>query len=212
MVQAAFEGRTCAMSKGSSSAKVARTGKRLSEPLSDCARRKHEPGQKPRRKVLLVSAGGGFCIQVASLGRHCPRGIDLLIVGPDDAECRLRDALNGTSFAFRRLRFGRRQRRERTVLGSLPDLLLGTMSALEIVWRERPDAVVGIGQRAAVYFLLAARLFGIRTVFVECVTRVTKPSTTARIIAGLRLADHLYVQWPQAAQAMSGSLYRGRLV
>jgi hypothetical protein len=164
-----------------------------------------------RRKVVIVVAGGGFCLQVASLFKQAPSHIDTVMVGPEDAAPLLRNQLGDKPYHFRAMG-ARRQRRDRSLLGSLPDLILGTAAALRIVWQERPDAVIGIGQRAAVYFCIAARLFGIRTTFVECITRVTKPSATARIISWLRLADQLYVQWPEARKTLPGSIYSGRLL
>ena len=203
--------RSFAMRKETWPTKVAAISRQLAAHFQQFEPTQSSSGEKARRKVLIVSAGGGFSIQVRNLLRSCPKALSILVVGPEEAELSLRRQLDAQPFTFLSFR-GRRQRRSRTLVGSLPDLILGTLCALRIVWRERPQAVVGLGQRAAVYFLLAARLFGIRTSYVECITRVTKPSTTARIIAALRLADRIYVQWPDATRQLPGSVYGGRLV
>jgi hypothetical protein len=63
------------------------------------------------------------------------------------------------------------------------------------------------------YLLLAARALGVkRTVFIESVTRVRKPTLTGRIISGLRLADRFFVQWPHLARMYRRAEYTGRLV
>ncbi len=213
--------RSAAMATETWPAKVAAISRRLAASVAECpaarprgaAARRGSARRKPRRrKVLVVSAGGGFDVQIANFVRHCPKELDLLIVGLEGATPQLQQALDGISFAFRPLRFSRKQRRARTVAGSFPDLLFGTISALEILWKERPDAIVGIGQRAASYFLLAARLFSARTVFVEDITRVTCASATARVVAALRLADRIYVQWPQMRRELPRSVYGGRLL
>ena len=175
------------------------------------------PEKKQRKcrrqcKVLVVAPGGGFLIQVASILRMSPPDVDLLVVGPPEIESRLRSELSGRTFRFRQVPYGRRQRRQRSLLGSVPDLIAGTFSAIKLTHQERPAGVVGVGQRASLYFLIAARLFGIPSVFVECITRVTKASATASLIARLRLADHIYVQWPQTTRVLPGSVFRGRLV
>jgi len=74
-------------------------------------------------------------------------------------------------------------------------LLKGFALSLRLLWRDRPDWVVTTGAEVAVFSLLAARLFGIRTVFVETVTRRDNPTRAARIC--YYLAHHFYVQHPE---------------
>lgn len=163
-------------------------------------------------KILVVAGGGGFCRQTIGLLRHCPEHVTLVVLGPPGIEKRLRAELNGRAFRFRTIPFVRRLRRERGILASLPDVFVGTASALVVLAQERPDGVVGVCQRAAVFFFLAARMLRRPTVFVESITRVTKPSWTAQCVARFRLADMLYVQWPSATLRLRGSIYQGRLL
>lgn len=187
---------------------------RAFRPFSTDASRRTDssPQQVTRKKVLFVAAGGGFGRDTISLLKHCPRDVDLLLVGPPGIVPRIQRELDGRQFKFLKLRFARRQDRDQTMVGSLPALILGAISALELITKERPDAVVGVGQRATIYFLIAARLFGIQTVFVESIARVNQPSSTARLVARFHLATRLYVQWPQLRKTLPGSLYEGRLL
>lgn len=50
-----------------------------------------------------------------------------------------------------------------------------------------------------------------RIVFVESIARVDSLSLTGRILYQLRLADALFVQWPQLQTDNPRTLYRGRL-
>jgi hypothetical protein len=166
-----------------------------------------------KRKVVICLAAGGFAIQTVNLLRRQPKWAEVVLVGPEEARAKLdRDLSDHQGWRFVLLRPHRRQRRSRTWIGSIPDLVLGFVGAVRLLWAEQPDAVIGIGQRMAVYLLLAARLFGIRTAFVTCITRVTEPALTDRIISGLGLADRFYVQWPQAVRLHRRALYQGTLL
>ncbi|MHB0954807.1 MAG: hypothetical protein ACYC0X_00365 [Pirellulaceae bacterium] len=162
--------------------------------------------------MIFVTAGGGFRRQSAALLKQCPQNIHLAVVGPKYLEGFIRSELNERQLSFQQLPFARRQDRDQTFLGSIPAAILGTISALTVLLRERPDALVVIAQRAGAYFLIAARLLRIHSVFIESLTRVTTPSTTAKLVARFRLADRIYVQWPQLAKALPRSIYLGRLV
>ncbi len=59
-------------------------------------------------------------------------------------------------------------------------------------WRERPKLVLSTGSEIAIPVFLAAKIFRARTVFIETLTRVEKPSLTARIL--YPFADKFYVQ------------------
>lgn len=64
-----------------------------------------------------------------------------------------------------------------------------------ILVRERPAAVVSTGAEIAIPAFYLARLFGMRTVFVEVWTRVHRPTGTGRIV--YPVTDHFFVQWPE---------------
>jgi UDP-N-acetylglucosamine:LPS N-acetylglucosamine transferase len=65
--------------------------------------------------------------------------------------------------------------------------------------RERPDLTVSTGAEIAIPVLLVAKLFRVKSIYVECGAQVTTPSTTGRITYWL--ADRFYVQWPELLSA-----------
>ena len=65
---------------------------------------------------------------------------------------------------------------------------------------EQPDVVVSSGAGVAVPFIVAARLRGISTVFLEVIDRIDQPSLTARVVGPL--VDELVLQWPEQRQAL----------
>lgn len=163
-------------------------------------------------KVLFVTSGGGFLTESITIIKECPSNINLLIIGPDYLENKLRRAVKGRYFEYLKFRFSIRQDRDGGFFGNIPAVILGVMTAIEIIIKKRPHAVIAIGHRSASYFLIVARFFKIHTVFVESLTRVTKPGRTAKFISQFHLANVLYVQWSKIVEELKGSVYRGRIL
>lgn len=71
---------------------------------------------------------------------------------------------------------------------------------LAFAWRtireRRPDVILSTGAGPAVPFFLLGRLFGVRLVYVESLTRTRGLSLSGRMIAPF--AHELFVQWPGA--------------
>lgn len=67
--------------------------------------------------------------------------------------------------------------------------------AFSVLRQERPQVLVSLGAEIAVPFFYCARLFGIKTIFIESWCRVEDLSLTARLI--YPFADEFWVQWPQ---------------
>jgi beta-1,4-N-acetylglucosaminyltransferase len=80
-------------------------------------------------------------------------------------------------------------------------------------WRAlrafRPEAVLSSGPAVAVPACIAARLMGIKVIFVETASRVTALSLTGRIL--YRVAHLFFVQWPELVARYPKAIYAGRL-
>jgi len=77
--------------------------------------------------------------------------------------------------------------------------------------RRRPDCIVSTGAEIAIPVVLVGKLFGCRTLYIECGAQVATPSVTGRVMYWL--ADALYVQWPELLTAYGPKAeYRGSLV
>ena len=72
--------------------------------------------------------------------------------------------------------------------------------------RMKPRVVISTGAGPAVPFSLVAKfIFGSSIVFIESLTRVSKPSLTGRLM--YYIADHFFYQWPQLASFFPGGKY-----
>jgi beta-1,4-N-acetylglucosaminyltransferase len=80
--------------------------------------------------------------------------------------------------------------------------LLNLLRNLRVAWRvirERdPEIILSTGAGLAVPFFLVGRLLRRRLVYVESLTRIESISLSGRMV--YPLADHFFVQWPQAAR------------
>jgi UDP-N-acetylglucosamine:LPS N-acetylglucosamine transferase len=79
-----------------------------------------------------------------------------------------------------------------------PRVLSNVLEVLRIFRRERPTVMLTTGAGPGVSAAVAARLLGMRVVFVESVAAVERPSLTGVLME--LLADAYFVQWPELAQ------------
>lgn len=185
----------------------------ITERLESSAPRRGSGGPMRRKGKLLIGvAGGGFAIQSVALLARKPSDADCVLFGELTLFDRLAERFGVSGGRRRTFSFETMQTRHSGPLALARSLVLGVVSSVKVLRDERPDAVVAVGQRIGIYLLLAARLLGIRTVFVECLTRVTRPSLTGRVISTLGLADRFYVQWPEARRLYRRAIYAGQVL
>lgn len=90
------------------------------------------------------------------------------------------------------------------------DLLRATINffkALSILRSSKPDLIISTGASMSVPFLLAGRLFGIQTMFIESISRSEQLSLSGKLVYSL--VDDFYVQWPECAVRYPKAKYRG---
>ena len=93
---------------------------------------------------------------------------------------------------------------------NLPNLLRNLWLAQKLLRKHRPDMILTTGSGVAAPFIWLARLYGIPSVFVESITRITEISLTGRI--SKPFATKLLVQWPELLTKYRGTEYHGRIV
>lgn len=85
--------------------------------------------------------------------------------------------------------------------------ILNFFKAILILRKSHPDIVLSTGASLAVPFILASKLFGIRTIFIESISRSKELSLSGRIV--YPLVDEFYVQWPECVQRYPKAKYKG---
>jgi len=89
-------------------------------------------------------------------------------------------------------------------------VLVNFIEAWTILRRERPAVILSTGAGPVVPFTLVGKLLGIKTVFVETLARITRPSLTGRLM--YRLADRFLYQWQSLKPFFPEGQYGGPLV
>jgi beta-1,4-N-acetylglucosaminyltransferase len=88
--------------------------------------------------------------------------------------------------------------------------LLNLWEAWCILRRERPNIILSTGAGPLVPFAIVGKFLGIRTVFIESITRVSGPSLTGRIMN--YLADRVLYQWPCLERFFPRGVYGGPII
>lgn len=86
-------------------------------------------------------------------------------------------------------------------------VLFNLPKTFKILLKERPDIIVSTGASIAVNFVIAAKILGIRFLYVESISRSDELSLSGKLI--YPLADEFYVQWQQLTVKYSRAIFKG---
>ncbi|MBU4328975.1 MAG: UDP-N-acetylglucosamine--LPS N-acetylglucosamine transferase [Acidobacteria bacterium] len=90
------------------------------------------------------------------------------------------------------------------------NLVRNSFLAWKILRRERPDVIVSTGAAVAVPFFYLAKLFRIKTVFIEVYDRIDRPTLTGRLV--YPVADAFVTQWPEQKKAFPRGINIGQIL
>ena len=145
---------------------------------------------------MVCSAGGHF-MQLHSLGEVWRSGPRVWVTLPAaDTQSLLKEERVRWAFGPT----------NRNVVNFFRNLRL----AFSVLRSERPEAVLSTGAGVGVPFVWAARLLGIRTIFIEDMTRVTGLSLSGKLV--YHVADLFLVQWPELAKRYRRAQFQGRFL
>jgi UDP-N-acetylglucosamine:LPS N-acetylglucosamine transferase len=144
------------------------------------------PAVPPSRRVLAVASGGGHWVQLLRL-RPAFAGHDVTFVTVRED---YRSDLDGAE----------RDRLRVVVDATEWQRLLLIKLALQVMWitlRVRPQVVVTTGAAPGLMAILAGRLVGARTMWIDSIANVEEISKSGRIAR--RVAARCLTQWPDLA-------------
>ena len=138
------------------------------------------------RKVMAIASGGGHWVQLMRL-RPSFEGLNVFYVGIDPSSAS--DVAGHRYYTIRNA-----TRKNKAVL------IVVAFQLLRILVKERPSVVITTGSAPAlVAIILARRLFGARTIWIDSIANVERLSGSGER-AG-RTADVWLTQWPELAEA-----------
>lgn len=145
-------------------------------------------------KLLLVANNGGHLLQLVSLREVWERYDRVWVTGDKSDRHSL---LKG----------------ERVLHGhhptdrNIPNMLRNFVMALRLLFRERPAAVMTTGAAMAVPFCYAAKLFGIKVIYLESFAKLTSPTFSGRLV--YPISDLFLIQWPAMKEHYPRAVYAG---
>lgn len=149
-------------------------------------------------KVLLIASAGGHIYEMFRLkGFWQNKDRFWVSFKTSDAEYLLRDEKTVFWAAHPTVR-------------SVKNLVKNIGIAHRVLTTMRPDVIVTTGSGVAVPFIWIAHFLGIRTVFIESITRINELSLTARMI--YPVVDRLLVQWEELTRKYPKAQYHGRII
>jgi UDP-N-acetylglucosamine:LPS N-acetylglucosamine transferase len=97
---------------------------------------------------------------------------------------------------------------QRHLLNFVKNLML----AIRILRKERPDLIFSTGAGVALPFFLVARLYKIKTIFMETFIFIGQPTLTGKLISRLHLADLFLVQNKKLLMHYPQAKYLGSII
>jgi len=148
-------------------------------------------------KIALVASSGGHLYELFSLkefyGSHPHFWISF---DTEDARYLLRD--ENVYWAYH------------PTNRSIKNFIRNFFLARKILRRERPTVLISTGAGVGVSFIFAARLRGIRTIYLESLTRITNLSLSGRLV--YPFVNLFLVQWEHLTKSYPKAIFRGTVV
>ncbi|MDO4978949.1 MAG: PssD/Cps14F family polysaccharide biosynthesis glycosyltransferase [Candidatus Saccharibacteria bacterium] len=92
---------------------------------------------------------------------------------------------------------------------SLKALRKNTKLAKKVLAKEKPDIIISTGAAAAVPFFYVGRKYGAKTIYIEVLDRVDKPTLTGRFV--YRMSDKFIVQWDEMKKVYKKAINLGSI-
>lgn len=92
---------------------------------------------------------------------------------------------------------------------SLKALIRNTCLAWKVLRKEKPDLIISSGAAVAVPFFYLAKLRRIKTVYIEIIDRIDKPTLTGRLV--YPVTDRMIVQWEEMKKVYPKAICLGSI-
>lgn len=151
-----------------------------------------------KKKVLLISSGGGHLSQLLNLKPLFDKYEYHLVTEALPYNEKLKEKYK-VSFL---LPGGRNNGLKYIFI-----MLKNIFKSMRIFLREKPDVVITTGAHTAVPMCYIAKLFGKKVIYIESFAKVKTPNISGKII--YPIADLFIVQWPELLKFYPKAKYLG---
>ena len=167
--------------------------------------------------VMFACNQGGHFSQMMALSELFGKYDSVLVTDNVHASKEIMPALNvigmieyAMSMARKRKELKEKGKEEKSRLQSLRSYLLLFDECRRIWNRYRPSVIVTTGSNIAVGLFLYGWIRGSKLIFIETRAKVYSKTVTGKIVG--RLADKVFVQWPEMLSVYPNAEYCGTLV
>lgn len=163
-----------------------------------------------KRNLILISlSSGGFGFQATNLINHLSKDCDFIYMtnrfGRSPEEARVPSGVYFRVPDFQTVTSG-------SPLTSLWSAIVTFFKSFYYILRYRPKAVIGVAMPQSIFMLMAGRILGKKTFYIESITRTHTPSKSLKICSRLHAARHMLVQWKSLQDTIPGTEFRGRVI
>ena len=78
---------------------------------------------------------------------------------------------------------------------SIKGLIINSILAIKVLWKERPDLIISSGAAVAVPFFYIGKLFGAKCIYIEVFDRIDHSTLSGKMV--YPIADEFIVQWDE---------------
>lgn len=158
----------------------------------------HQSGVKAANEICLVCSSGGHLTEIMLLCRFVDPSRIVFATHRSDMSESLANKVYSPQYGERWWQV-------------LFTMISGFVVAARFLVRTRPRWIISTGAEIAVPFFVVGKMLGIRTIFVESYTRVTRLSRTGMLL--LPLSDSFFVQWASLYEMYrKNSVFKGAIL
>ena len=92
---------------------------------------------------------------------------------------------------------------------SLKALVINSLWAIKILYKEHPDLIISSGAAPAVPFFWFGKIMGAKTVYIEVFDRIDKPTISGKLC--YPVSDKFIVQWEEMKQVYPKAINFGSI-
>lgn len=149
---------------------------------------------KKRLDILYLSSCGGHLVQILEIAKHFQEYKFHFIVN-DRTD--LNEIMIGRTTYITHA--------ERNLLQ-----IINIFEAIHLIMKYKPKVLISTGSSPAVWFGLIGKLFGVKVLYIESISRILSPSLTGKIM--YYIAHKMYIQWPYLNKVFPRAKFRGNLL
>ncbi len=157
-------------------------------------------------KVLIAPGMGGHTSQILRLTDKIDEKHELCyLLCSDDKTSKAKIRKPGPIYYMK----NPRDMKDKLIIKVAFKMIPSTLDVIKVLRHAKPDAVLCSGPSMAIPLFWIAKLFGIKTIFLESWVRVHNKSQAGRFVHNV--TDLFFVQWPTMKHAYKKAIFRGRL-